>query len=943
MYTKKDALTGEGFWVGLGILAIGIAIGSIARPSEWILRSLSEADDADVGTEPTNHASTKLHPYLLPPDERVPSAIRATDMQAAPDNELQTLRVNLPPESAEVLQRVRDRALMRGVIIQEDGDTVPAEIELDGKRVSATVRIKGDWLDHVDTDRWSLRIKLKKKSLLGMSVFSIQAPKTRGIMWEWLALAIARREGVLAPRATFVNVEINGHPAGIYYLEEHFSKELLESQKRREGPIVRWDESTHWSTLLQSHAVQDTNSVVRTPSPLSRGLGISAASVRAYDEKRLAEIESLSRGLLAATEQMRELRALASSTRKPGQRAWLLKELSELEGAEIESVVNVELVARHHAIASLLQVHHGVVWQNLRFYHDPVLDRLEPIAFDNMPHRASEPVPVMFRTTGLVSYFARSRRYYEGVFRELGRFCHPAWLDEAFAEFDPELSRFESALAAEGSIGSGSTIAGMKQRIRKQQGFLRTLLYPADPLNVEAFYEIDEESVSGIFEVVVWATSRSPTVVEGFRMSNGSFVGAADHLVDDADLVSRTDAGGIVLPYDGPTIRFRFPIDQRLAGLETARGIKRAIRDQTNSSSLDFDVDIVFRSIATNETESETLRFRRYDDAWRGEIGRPEPPSFEDALEQHPFLGYDVGTAEIETTPGEWDVAGDLIVPRGYTLRINAGTTLRFEPDALLLSESPVHIRGTEAMPVVLEPVAGAESWRGIVILNASERSLWNVAVIRNTNSVQRKGWTTTGGITFYRSRVTMNYCLIEGTLAEDGCNFFATDISLQRVKFVRCASDSLDGDFVTGTLTDCVFEDGLADGVDFSGSDVEIVRCSFVNMGDKAISVGEDSRVRVRGGFADGVSIGIASKDRSHVAVDDMKISGARNYALAVFVKKDEFGPASLVANNVTIGGSGLGDTLVQTGCELTLNGTTIATEDLDVRALYRDKVLGQ
>ena len=34
---------------------------------------------------------------------------------------------------------------------------------------------------------------------------------------------------------------------GVYALEEHFTKELLESQKRREGVIISFDEHRFWS------------------------------------------------------------------------------------------------------------------------------------------------------------------------------------------------------------------------------------------------------------------------------------------------------------------------------------------------------------------------------------------------------------------------------------------------------------------------------------------------------------------------------------------------------------------------------------------------------------------------------------------------------------------------------------------------------------------------
>ena len=39
---------------------------------------------------------------------------------------------------------------------------------------------------------------------------------------------------------------LNGKNLGIYALEEHFDKALIESNKFREGPILKFDESILW-------------------------------------------------------------------------------------------------------------------------------------------------------------------------------------------------------------------------------------------------------------------------------------------------------------------------------------------------------------------------------------------------------------------------------------------------------------------------------------------------------------------------------------------------------------------------------------------------------------------------------------------------------------------------------------------------------------------------
>ena len=62
-------------------------------------------------------------------------------------------------------------------------------------------------------------------------------------MHEWFAHKIFEYEDILTTRYIFVPVIINGEKKGVYALEEHFDKQLLEHRKRREGPIVKFDEN----------------------------------------------------------------------------------------------------------------------------------------------------------------------------------------------------------------------------------------------------------------------------------------------------------------------------------------------------------------------------------------------------------------------------------------------------------------------------------------------------------------------------------------------------------------------------------------------------------------------------------------------------------------------------------------------------------------------------
>ncbi|MAB78394.1 MAG: hypothetical protein CMJ89_03470 [Planctomycetes bacterium] len=927
----KDEI-GRGFGLGLGLLVCGVLIGYFARPLRW----LADASREDSSTSPVPR-EVVLSPHLVPNETDPPAA----------DNGLRTLFFEIPEASTATLQRVRDRAIERGVIVQTDADTVPATLALDGGApLEAEVRIKGDWVDHVQGDSWSLRVKLADERLLGMRVFSIQRPMTRGMLWEWTTHEAARKLDVLAPRSTFVNVVINGNPNGLYFLEEHFSKEMVEAQGRREGPIVLWDESTHWAVILHKARVPSKEVRLPTSRTLAPAHSLGSSPVRAYGEKRLNSIESLNSMLLSAVDKMRALRAQGVMGQNANGRMRAMQALSDLQGKTLEQLVDVERLARYHALASLFQIGHSLIWHNMRFYHDPLVDRLEPISFDNMPHEIASREPVPFRARSLVAQFAHSSGYYDRLYHWMGRISAPGWVDELFEGLEPQLSTFESALSDEQVLGERFALAGMKQRLRAQAIYLRKAVYPPDPANFEAFYELDDPhaaNLSGTIEVDAWSTTLAPVVVEGFRFSNGAVISGREALIAES-LGAHTSGEAVVLPYDGRSATFRFDLNERLANLETVKQLKQSVLQAAkNRGPLGLDIDVLYRPIAAVGVEEETLVFRPRNRNWGEQTGRPAAPSLDALLERHPFLIDDGARSEVTVFPGTWEVEGDLVLPLGLRLRLTAGTTLQFDQDAVLLAQGQLLFRGSPGALVVLEQKPGLKSWKGVCVLEADGRSQWESVVVRNTDAVSRAGWVLTGGVTFYRSPITMRRVRIENTFAEDGTNFFGTDFLLEEVTFKGCASDSFDGDFVTGEVRRCVFEDGLADGVDFSGSDVRIVDSRFLRIGDKAISAGEDSVVHVQGGMADEVSIGIAAKDGSRVTAQGMTIRGARNYALAAFIKKPQFGPCSLSARDLTIEGSLRGDALAQTGCALEIDGVAFPTQDLDVERLYREKILGQ
>ena len=122
-----------------------------------------------------------------------------------------------------------------------------------------------------------------------MSRFSLQDPVTRNNTAEWLFVETLRREACMSVRYEFVNLTINGKRMGIYALEEHFSKELIEFNQRREGVIVGFDDYLLWKKFPKDVVSNiEWNSIFRSSETKVRNTKEVSQNKMLNDQKETA-------------------------------------------------------------------------------------------------------------------------------------------------------------------------------------------------------------------------------------------------------------------------------------------------------------------------------------------------------------------------------------------------------------------------------------------------------------------------------------------------------------------------------------------------------------------------------------------------------------------------------------------------------------------------------
>ncbi|MBN2001862.1 MAG: right-handed parallel beta-helix repeat-containing protein [Anaerolineae bacterium] len=802
-------------------------------------------------------------------------------------NPLETLYIDIAPDDFAIIEAKREEALEKWILQTSSDDFVPASLRLgNGEPLPVRLRLKGDWADHFAHAKWSYRIETRGEGCLwGMRVFSLQDPSTRTYLNEWLFMEALRAEGVLAVGYRFVQGVQNGQALGIYAVEEGFAKELLESQSRREGVIVRYNEDLLWEFWA---AYTDDSATPR---------GVTEFHI-------VDEFES---GKVASTPALAAQRDAAVGRL----RAWQNGELAASE------VFDVETLAKFFALSDVWGAEHALYWHNLRFYYNPVTTRLEPIAFDTQALGAGSFVdpPALRGLREVLAY--DDPRFYRAYTQYLWQYSQPEYLAALRARSEGDFETLRAALepefGAQQDANGQSVLTPPWEALSVRQTSLRELLSPLQTV----YAYVPAETPEGTLWLDAGNLLDFPVELLGVQAGD-TWLPANRAWAGDANWLSGTGAPVLApLPRDTTFMPYkRLTVPLAVTGTRTLP-----------------DLSLVTRVWGLTQTLTRPILID-YPPAADGAL--PDAPSLAEALAQHAYLSVMPGEEQMLTiAPGTWTISGNLVLPESYGLRLEPGTTLQFAPETFLLARGPLVFDGSEDAPVILQPVG--ETWWGVTVLEAGAPSFWNYVTARDTHAITFPGWTLTGGITFYRSPIRLDHSHLLGTQAEDGINVIRARFEFVDSEFADTASDAFDSDFGQGLIERCVFHNTGADAIDVSGTEVQVRDVTMYDLGDKGISVGEISRVTAERVAITNADFGVASKDLSQATLSEMTIDGARIAGLAAYIKKPSYGPAIIVAENVTF--LNIPDEqrlLIQTGSRLDLDGVRIWGTDVDIDALY-------
>jgi hypothetical protein len=801
--------------------------------------------------------------FLLAPYNWISSNLNA--------EETPHIYINIKFKHYQKLIKKREEALVQGFLVTTPDSYIPATIQHKGSTYKIKLRLKGDLPDHWQGDKWSFRIHMKGKNhMFGTRRFSLQDPKTRQFEGESIFFEALRREGILAPRYFFVDLTVNGKYKGVMAFEEHFSKELLERQGRKESVILKFDES---------HMALDRNGPFES---------YKNSLIVPFRYNKIKKSEVLSRDLETATGL---LRGFSNGTLSSSQ------------------VFDVELMGRYLAVASIWGAWHVTRWHNLRFYYNPITAKLEPIGYDAYLQYFKRVSVNPYKnpiTAAILESDLAIRPIYEATLKKLKREAENRVLEDWVK---PLQERSLRILHKEYPLLGGINLFGMAEAAS------------------EALKR--NEAVHGRYNKIL-----SVNLIKNER---GRYLELANHIpqkifITNIERFNRTTEQQLPL-----SISSAYPFSLPRTPARTSPHIKRIyIKDADESQGSKF--------LVTANIEGDDKKWIVEDTPYFPVIKKSIFPSvsLKQALKHHPFLIHDLNSNSLTIKRGHWIVNEPLIIPLGMSLTFPKGTTLEFKSCSGLISNGPVYINGTLDEPVILrgsDAEPRNKHWQGIAIINSKEASVWSNVEIENTAGISMQRWLLSGGVNFYESNIKMDHVLFNGNRSEDALNIVRSKFELNNITIKNTTSDAFDSDFSKGSITNSVFKNigslGGGDGIDVSGSEVTVIQSIFDNISDKALSVGESSTMKASGLTIKNISIGAASKDGSQLFITDSKIRGTKKAGLMAYIKKLEYGPAKITADELEFY-SVEKQAISQEGNKILIDGVEVSPEKLKVKELY-------
>ena len=588
-----------------------------------------------------------------------------------------------------------------------------------------------------------------------MNKFSLQIPRIRNYIHEWIYHKLLNRGELVTINYDFYDVFINGQYKGYYALEEGFGKTLLERNKRRNGPIF---------SLFEE--VKD-----------------DITKFEVYNENFWSSEENL------------------DVTQKAVQNINLLLR----EEIDPNDVIDVKKWAWFLAVTDLTYTFHGALLKSVKFYYNPINEKIEPIGYDG--HRL---LPTFSKN--ILQYKPYLKKTLYDLSKEQGDFN---WLKKIlYPKGQINYDLYLEYLKAIEKIANDNFLDDFFKKNKKDINRINAGIYSDDYI-----YDYDHSRKSGIG--IYYYDKKE--IFERIDFLKNKYI------INEAKIFAEINKDKIIINLFNDKV---YLIDQIKLDCNFGKyeNLDNIIYNNQQIEILNVDNklfnncnNLIFKNVISGKIK--TVKLNKYN-------------SFDDKNNFFKINNYKkyfkiLEENQLVLKENSLIISDHLFIPKNFVVKIYPGQEIVLKDNAFIFSRSNWSVIGTNNQSINIK---GSDDnfGGGILITDNSEISKFKNVNFKNLSGLKKsffdketqlylstityldknnskrftekpinlknnkinRGNIIHGSINFNNTSVILKDITIENINSEDAINIFNSDFDLNRLSFVNNSSDAIDFDF---------------------------------------------------------------------------------------------------------------------------------------------------
>ncbi len=734
--------------------------------------------------------------------------------------------------------------------------------------IGTDIRLKGDRPIHYENIEYSsYRFNLDNDNFYnGLSSFSLQKPRIRNYIHEWLFHELSGELGLVKLKYQFVNLKINGARKGLYVLEEAFSNNLIEKNSRRVGPIFGLDED------YVSENFQDIKL-----DPYQKNYWNRSSNKDLFISVKNKILGFINRDL------------------------------------PLEQVMDIKKWANYFALCDLLSTKHGYAMKSVKFYYNPISGLIEPIPFDGhkMPgynyHPKIKDIYLSLTRTAYdfkpsegkwyqLFFFKKTgkinKEFFNEYLKSINLITTKEFLDSFFLDREKLINKFNAKIYLDSFV----------------------LDYPSDRKGGIGIYFFDKNNIY-----------KRADYLRSHFSPNLNAITASD-LGKEIEITNKDTKNNriIIKKAECETWENEQKISNDLnLDLDLAEGINKikksnseffchhlVLEDKITGSFFLLKIENDIASVNNHLTQNNYLNYFNENNKTLTLKNKFT------LIDQNIIIpsGYVVKIKNDEEikiinnafifSKSNWLVNGNaknFVKINGDKNNFGGGILIHSNKKSHFKNVSFEHLNGLDFNNKFLNNNYSANGFTRTKINDAKENRYLYEFVPDNNYKNYLYGLRLFGALNIYDSIVEIENASFLNIASEDALNIINSKFFIKNVIFENISSDAIDFDFSNGKIIDSNFKNISNDAIDLSGSNVFIQNISLNNINDKSFSSGENSIVEINNVKITNSFIGIANKDGSKLEIRNSIFKNVQ-IPFASYTKKKNYNASSSNVYNVKV-----------------------------------------